>query len=106
VITLITLSIYSTSLEDVPILVEAPPGVDPTLDTVQVAFTPTAVSPSAGFVTGSWAAGKSPFLALCPVGPGGATQLSAATYYVWWKKLAGFSPESPVKLAGQLIVRP
>jgi len=107
VVTLITLSIYSTSLEDVPILVEAPPGVDPTLDQVQFAFTATAVSPTSGFVSGGgWAAGKSPFLALCPVGPGGATQLAAATYYVWWKKLAGFSPESPVKLAGQLTVLP
>jgi hypothetical protein len=98
-------SIYVTSLEEVPVSVTAPPGVNPTSDTVQMAFlaVPPPTQPSSGaYVAATWQSLSTPYIALCLVGPGGTTTLTAGQWYVWVKITA--SPEVPVKYAGILEV--
>lgn len=73
--------------------------VNPTSDTVQMAFLTSDSAPSVGdWKTASWEtdAGTDPdtYSARCLVGTGGAVALSAGTYNVWVK--ISDSPETPV----------
>lgn len=99
-------SIYVSSLEEVPFSVTAPQGINPTSDFVQMAFLtiPPPTQPTLGqWVTGGWQSTSGPpWIALCLVGPGGATTLTAGLYYVWIKLTV--VPEVPVKYAGILQV--
>jgi hypothetical protein len=98
-------SIYVTSLEEVPAYITAPAGVNPTGDTVQMAFlaVPPPTQPtSLQWNTAAWQSTSTPYIALCLVGPGGTIQLTAGQWYVWVKITA--SPEVPVKYAGILQV--
>ena len=98
-------SIYSTSLEEVPVSVTAPIGINPTGDTVQMAFLPSPppVQPtSLQYVTATWQSTSTPYVALCLVGPGGVTTLTQGQWYVWIKITA--TPEIPVKYCGILQV--
>jgi hypothetical protein len=98
-------SIYATSLEEVPVSVTAPAGVNPTGDTVQMAFlaSPPPTQPGPGdWKVATWQSTSTPYIALCLVGPGGTTTLIAGQWSVWIKITA--SPEAPVKYAGILQV--
>jgi len=98
-------SIYVTSLEEVPVTVTVPIGINPTGDTVQMAFlaTPPPTQPtSEDWVTATWLSTSAPYTALCLVGPGGTTQLTQGQWAVWIKITA--SPEIPVKYCGILQV--
>jgi hypothetical protein len=86
--------------------------VDPTSDTVQMAFltsAPDTASPGASdWETASWETNTTTdpdqYWARCLVGTGGATTLSAGTYYVWVK--VADNPETPVIYAGRIRVTP
>jgi len=98
-------SIYVTSLEEVPVAVTSPAGINPTGDTVQMAF--LAVPPPAQPTTlewnvATWQSLAVPYIALCLVGPGGTITLTQGQWYVWIKLTA--SPEVPVKYCGILQV--
>lgn len=98
-------SIYATSLEEVPVAVTPPPLVNPTGDTVQMAFlaAPPPTQPTAlQWNVATWQSLNPPYIALCLVGPGGTITLTAGQYYVWIKISA--SPEVPVKYCGILQV--
>ena len=98
-------SIYSTSLEEVPVVVTPPVGMNPTGDTVQMAFlaVPPPAQPGSGdWKTASWQSLVAPYIILCLVGPGGAITLTAGQWYTWVKISA--SPEIVVKYAGILQV--
>jgi succinate dehydrogenase/fumarate reductase flavoprotein subunit len=98
-------SIYATSLEEVPVSVTAPIGVNPTGDTVLMAFlaAPPPVQPtSIQYVTATWQSTSAPYVALCLVGPGGVTTLGQGQWNVWIKITA--TPEVPVKYCGILQV--
>jgi hypothetical protein len=98
-------SIYSTSLEEVPANVTAPVGVNPTSDAVYMAFlsVPPPAQPTSGqWNVAGWQSLSAPYVALCLVGPGGTTTLTAGQWYCWVKITA--SPEVPVKYAGILQV--
>lgn len=80
--------------------------VDPTADTVQMAFLATAAAPVSGdWKTASWEtdANTTPdtYYARCLVGS--AVTLTAGTTYTVWVKVTD-SPETPVKRAGLLRV--
>jgi hypothetical protein len=98
-------AIYATSLEEVPVTVTAPVGVNPTSDEVQMAFlsVPPPTQPtSLQWNTATWLTQGSSYIALCLVGPGGTIALTQGQWYVWLK-ITG-SPEIPVKYAGILQV--
>ena|SRR5215472_12622407 len=98
-------SIFSTSLEEVPVAVTAPIGINPTSDTVQMAFLsqPPPVQPGVSdWKVATWQSLSTPYIALCLVGPGGATTLTQGQWFTWIKITA--SPEVPVKYAGILQV--
>lgn len=98
-------SIFSTSLEQVAVAVTPPIGVNPTSDTVQMAFliNQPPIQPTSGqYVASSWQSTSTPYVALCLVGPGGGTALTQGQYNVWLKISA--SPEVPVKYCGILQV--
>lgn len=98
-------SIYATSLEEVPVSITAPPAINPTGDTVAMAFlaVPPPVQPGpSDWQTATWQSTSAPYIALCLVGPGGTTTLAAGQWYVWVKITA--TPEVPVKFAGVLQV--
>lgn len=81
--------------------------VNPTSDTVSMAFLSTASAPVSGdWKTASWETdtGTEPdtYYAQCLVGSGGAVTLTAGTYHVWIK--VADSPETPVIRAGLLRV--
>lgn len=98
-------SIYATSLEDVPVTVTGPYGVNPTATPPEMAFltSPPPVQPSSlEWNSASWVGTTSPYIAMCLVGPGGIIQLDEGTYYTWVKFTA--TPEIPVKYAGVLLV--
>lgn len=98
-------SIYVTSLEEVPVLVTAPTGVNPTGDTVQMAFLPTPPPAQPGpsdWQVATWQSTSTPYVALCLVGSGGTIALTTGQWYVWLKITA--SPEVPVKYCGILQV--
>ena len=97
--------IYATSLEEVPVTVTAPIGINPTSDTVVMAFlaVPPPTQPtSLQWQTATWLSTSAPYTALCLVGPGGTITLAQGQWYVWIKITA--SPEIPVKYAGILQV--
>ncbi len=81
---------------------------NPTGDTVQFAFAPTAtyVPQNADWVTGSWDTDTTnilfPYSAKCLVGPSGTINLGIGTY-VMYVKIADLS-ETPVLIAGQLQI--
>lgn len=98
-------SIFATSLEEVPVSVTAPIGINPTSDTVQMAFLqaqPPIQPASNQYVAATWQSTTTPYIALCLVGPGGTTTLTQGQYNVWIKITA--SPEIPVKWCGILQV--
>ena len=98
-------SIYVTSLEEVPVSVTAPTGINPTSDTVQMAFlaVPPPTQPGlSDWKAATWQSLSTPYIALCLVGPGGTTTLTQGQWYVWIKITAGL--EIPVKYAGILQV--
>jgi hypothetical protein len=98
-------SIYATSLEEVPVSVTAPASVNPTGDTVQMAFlsVPPPTQPtSLQWNVATWQTTSTPYIALCLVGPGGTIQLASGQWYVWLRITA--SPEIPVKFCGILQV--
>jgi hypothetical protein len=98
-------SIYADSLEQVPAFVTPPTGINPTGDTVQMAFlaTPPPAQPSSeDWLAATWQSTSPPYVALCLVGPGGTTTLAQGQWYVWLQLTA--SPEVPVKYCGLLQV--
>jgi len=99
-------SIYVTSLEEVPVNVTVPVGVNPTSDSVFMAFLsvpPPSQPASEDWNAASWFTGVgNQYTAICLVGPGGTIQLTQGYWYVWAKISA--SPEVPVKYAGILQV--
>lgn len=101
------LEIAATSVEyvKVPVSVtESGAAVDPTADTVQMAFTTGSGPESGDWKTASWEtdATTTPdtYYARCLVGS--AVTLAAGTYTVWVKVTD--SPETPVKRAGLVRV--
>lgn len=105
-----TLTISSLSKEYVRVRVTAREDgavVNPTADTVEMAFTASEAEPSGGdWKTAEWEtdANTEPdtYYARCLVGPGGTVALTDGTYRVWVKITD--SPEIPVKRSGLLIV--
>jgi len=82
--------------------------VDPTGNTVQMAFPAVGVDPVSGdWKTASWETDTTltpdAYYARCLVGPGGTIALAAGTYGVWVKVTA--TPEIPVIKAGPMRVR-
>ena len=81
--------------------------VNPTADTVTMAFTAAGVDPVPGdYKTSTWETDAtttpSTYYARCLVGPAGTVALAAGTYEVWVKITD--SPEVPVKRSGTLVV--
>jgi hypothetical protein len=81
---------------------------NPTGDTVQFAFMPTAtkVPGSSDWQTGSWDTDTAnviyPYTAKCLVGPAGTITLGIGTYIIYVK--IQDSPEIPVLIGGQLQI--
>jgi hypothetical protein len=100
----------TASLEYVQVAIsaeEAGTAVDPTADTVQMAFIAGATAPVTGdWKTASWTTDPTTYpptyRAQCLVGPSGTVTLAAGTWTVWVKVTD--SPEIPVKRAGQIKV--
>lgn len=77
--------------------------VNPTADTVAMAFMAGATRPTSGdWKTASWDTDATTYRARCLVGTGGAVALNPGIYAVWVKVTD--SPETPVRLAGPLKV--
>jgi hypothetical protein len=82
---------------------------NPTSDTVQFAFAPTAtyVPQSGDWVSGSWDTDTTnvlyPYSAKCLVGPAGTITLGVGTYIIYIKVTD--NPEIPVLVAGQLQIQ-
>jgi hypothetical protein len=108
-----TIGISHLSLQYVGIPVKtttlAGAAYNPTSDTVQMAFMPTAtqVPQSTDWQACVWAAVTSnllfPYAAYCLVGPGGTITLGLGTYVVYLKVTD--NPEIPVKIIGQLEIQ-
>ena len=105
----VTLSHLSTQYVLIPVsATKNGSSYNPTSDTVQFAFapTPTYVPQNSDWVSGSWITNSSnilyPYSAQCLVGPGGTTSLGLGTYQIYIK--ISDSPETPVLVAGQLVV--
>ena len=105
----ITISHLSTPYVKVPVAARkngAP--YNPTSDSVQFAFMPTAVQVpvTADWVSGSWENVPTniiyPYNAQCLVGPSGSTVLTLGTYVMYLKVTD--NPEIPVFTAGQLTI--
>lgn len=104
------LTLSSLSTEYVRVAVSATTSgaaVDPTADTVQMAFTAEGVAPVAGdWKTSSWevdaTTNPDTYYARCLVGPSGTVALSAALFDVWVK--ISDSPEVPIRKAGSIRV--
>lgn len=102
--------ISASSLEYVRVTVQASASgsaVDPTGDTVQLAFMSTSAAPASGDLkAASWETDSTTtpptYKARCLVGTGGAVALTAGTYHVWVKVTD--SPETPLRRAGLLRV--
>lgn len=107
-----TVAISQLSLQYVGVPVKATTlaGVahDPTGDTVQMAFMPTAtqVPGSSDWNTAVWATVTTsliyPYAAYCLVGPGGTVNPGIGTYVMYLKVTD--SPEVPVLIVGQLQI--
>jgi hypothetical protein len=81
--------------------------VNPTADTVQMAFLAGEGPPAAGdYKAASWETDASTepdtYYARCLIGPGGAIVLTPDTYSVWVKVTD--VPETPVREVGQLRI--
>ena len=81
--------------------------VNPTADTVQMAFISGGAEPAGGdwktaVAETDGTTNPDTHLARCLVGPGGTATLADGTYDVWVK--IADSPETPVKKSGVLIV--
>lgn len=82
---------------------------NPTSDSVQFAFAPTAtyVPQDADWVSGSWDTDTSsvlfPYSAKCLVGPAGTITLGIGTYVIYTK--VADNPEIPVLVTGQLQIQ-
>lgn len=104
------LTIPTGSLEyvRVPVYAEAAGAqVDPTGDTVQMAFMPGSQTPEAGdWKSATWDSDTSTtpatYRAQCLIGPSGTVTLNRGTYTVWVKITD--SPEVPVRPVGSLKV--
>lgn len=104
------LRISALSLEYVRVRVSATnagAAVDPTGDTVVMAFTAEGVAPVSGdWKTASWETDATTttdsYYARCLVGPSGTVTLTAGAYDVWVKVTD--SPETPVMRAGNVEV--
>lgn len=82
---------------------EAGAAVDPTTDTVVMAFPVHGVAPVTGdWKAASWETAGSAFYARCLVGPSGTVTLAVGSYDVWVKVTD--SPEVPAIKAGQLKI--
>lgn len=76
---------------------------NPTLDSVQMAFTASGIAPVSGdWKVGSWEVAGTTYWARCLVGPSGAVSLSAGIYDVWVKIMD--APEIPVRKAGSVTI--
>ena len=105
----IGMSALSTQYILVPVTAtQAGAAYDPTADSVQFAFMPTAtqVPGSSDWVAGSWDTVTSnllyPYSAKCLVGPAGVIDPGIGTYVVYMKITD--NPEVPVLIAGQLQI--
>ena len=101
------LNFSTASLEYIPVQVSALKSgmpYNPTGDTVAMAFSSgsSTATPTAGltFYAGTWDTAQGAYYALCLVGPGGTTALTAGIWTVWVKVTD--NPEIPVKNAGQI----
>lgn len=108
--TSLTISQLSTQYVIIPVkAVKAGASYNPTGDTVQFAFAPSAtyVPQVSDWVAGVWQTDTSsllyPYLAQCLVGPGGAINLGIGTYVIYIK--VSDSPEVPVLTAGYLSIQ-
>lgn len=82
---------------------EAGSAVDPTNDTVQMAFPVLGTDPISGdWKAATWETVGTTYYARCLVGPGGTVTLAAGSYNVWVKVTD--NPEAPVRRAGVLKV--
>ncbi len=103
----LVLTIPAASLEYVRVPVQAVSNgvwLDPTADTVKMAFLATFDEPAAGdWKTATWnTVGGGLYQAQCLVGPTGTVTLTAGTWYLWVQITA--TPEAVVRQAGQLQV--
>lgn len=74
--------------------------IDPTGDTVEMAFVGERVEPASGdWQTASWETSGSTYYAKCLVGPGGAVSLTAGTVYAVWVRVTD-NPETVVARVG------
>lgn len=77
--------------------------INPTGDTVQMAFTARGVAPVSGdWKAGSWETISGVYYARCLAGPAGVVQLAAGIYDCWVKVTD--SPEVPARRVGQVTV--
>lgn len=109
-LTTIGMSHLSLKYYIVPVAVsKAGAAYNPTSDTVQFAFMPTAtqVPTPSDLIGGSWETNPYsllyPYNAKCLVGPGGAITLGIGTYVVYQKTTD--SPEIPYDIVGYLQIQ-
>jgi hypothetical protein len=85
---------------------EAGSTVNPTADTVTMAFKASGDPVIGDFKTAEWEtdANTNPdtYYARCLVGPGGTISLAAGTYRIWVKIVD--SPETPIKRSEQVLI--
>jgi hypothetical protein len=106
----VTLVLSSLSLEQVRVRVAAVTNgspVNPTVDTVAMAFKQADAEPAGGdWKTATWETDSttSPptYYARCLVGPGGAVTLADGVWAVWVKVTD--SPEIPVRKVGKVTI--
>ena len=105
----ISVSRLSTQFVVIPLAAaKAGAAYNPTSDTLQFTFMPTAtqVPVTADWVSGSWETVTNspvyPYNAKCLIGPSGVTALTLGNYYMYMKVTD--SPEIPVFVAGTLAI--
>lgn len=105
----ITLSHLSTEYVIIPVsATKQGVSYNPTGDVVQFAFMPTAVQQpgNTDWQTGSWDTDSTnilyPYAAKCLVGPTGVINLGTGSYVIYVK--IQDNPETPVLVAGQLVI--
>lgn len=80
---------------------EAGAPVNPTTDSVQMAFPVIEVDPVGGdWKTAAWETANGVYFARCLVGPGGTINLPVGIYDVWVKVLT--NPEQPAMRSGRI----
>lgn len=103
---MLTYSSLSLEYVRVPVsAVAAGVAVNPTGDTVQLAFITPLTNPTSGdWKAGSWdtEAATGTYFAQCLIGPSGTITLAAGTYAVWVKVTD--NPEIPVRMCGQILI--